>query len=177
MDQIRELRLTDGTSVRLDEEDFWRFWKSDLFMHNGYVCLRTEENRIRRLHREVMGVRDHRIVRLLDGDPRNCTKMNLQTLERSVLAQSRPAQGACKFKGVSPYRGRWQATIRIDGKLKWLGSFDTAEEAALAYDDAVLEHRGRTGVLNFPKRVRRRSSRDADGGVQEGPDAAGRPRA
>lgn len=177
MDQIRELRLTDGTSVRLDEEDFWRFWKSDLFMHNGYVCLRTEEHRIRRLHREVMGVRDHRIVRLLDGDARNCTKMNLQTLERSVLAQSRPAQGACKFKGVSPYRGRWQATIRIDGKLKWLGSFDTAEEAALRYDDAVLEHRGRTGVLNFPKRVRRRPSRDADEGVQGGADAMGDSRA
>jgi hypothetical protein len=156
MEQFRELRLTDGTVVRLDEDDFWRFWKSDLFMHNGYVCLRTEENRIRRLHREVLGIRDSRIVRLLDGNPRNCTKMNLQALERSVLAQSRPAQGACKFKGVSPYRGKWQATIRVEGKLKWLGSFDNPEEAAMAYDDAVLEHRGRAGVLNFPKRVRRR---------------------
>lgn len=125
-------------------------------MHNGYVCLRTAERRIRRLHREILSVRDHRIVRLLDGDPRNCTRRNLQVLERSVLAQSRPAQGACKYKGVSPYRGKWQATIRLAGKLKWLGSFGTPEEAAMAYDDAVLEHRGRSGVLNFPKRPRRR---------------------
>jgi hypothetical protein len=160
MEQIRELRLTDGSVVRVDEEDFWRFWKCDLFMHNGYVCLRTDEGRIRRLHREVLCVRDHRIVRLLDGDPRNCTKLNLQALDRSVLAQSRPAQGACKFKGVSPYRGKWQATIRIDGKLKWLGSFDCPEEAAMAYDDAVILHRGRSGVLNFPKKPRRRAAGD-----------------
>jgi hypothetical protein len=152
----RELRLSDGSIVVLDDEDFWRFWKIRLFLHNRHVCLRDETGRIRRLHREVLKIRDSRIVRFLDGDPRNCTRSNLQVLGRSTLATARPAQGACKFKGVSPYRGRWQATIRLEGKLKWLGSFDTAEEAARAYDDAVLEHRGRTGVLNFPKRVRRR---------------------
>lgn len=157
MEKTRELRLKDGTTVRVDEEDFWRFWKTDLFLHNGYVCLRTPEGRIRRLHREILDVRDARVVRFLDSDPRNCARVNLQVLDRSVLAQSRPASGACKYKGVSPYRGRWQATIRIEGKLKWLGSFDTPEEAAVAYDDAVLKHRGRTGVLNFPKRTRRRT--------------------
>ena len=154
----RELRLRDGSTVVVDEPDFWRFWKNTLFMANGYVCFRDEEERIRRLHREVLEVRDHRVVRLLDGDPRNCRRANLHVVDRSALALNRPSQGACKYKGVSPYRGRWQATIRLNGKLKWLGSFDTAEEAALAYDEAVLEHRGRAGVLNFPKRPRRRRS-------------------
>jgi len=154
---IRELRISDGTVVVLDDQDFWRFWKTKLFLHNRHVCLRDEEGRIRRLHREVLEIRDSRIVRFLDGDPRNCTRANLQVLDRSVVATARPAQGVCKYKGVSPYRGRWQATIRIEGKLKWLGSFDSAEAAARAYDDAVLEFRGRKGVLNFPTRVRRRS--------------------
>lgn len=152
----RTLRLTDGTTVTLDEQDFWRFWKEKLFLANGYVCYRDEENRIHRLHREVMNVQDKRVVLFLDGDLRNCTRANLHVQERSVLARARPSKGACKYKGVSPYRGRWQATIRVDGKLKWLGSFDTAEDAARAYDDAVLEHRGRSGVLNFPARPRRR---------------------
>lgn len=152
----RTLRLTDGTTVTLDEEDFWRFWKERLFTSNGYVCYRDEEGRIRRLHREVLDVRDRRIVIHLDGDPRNCTRSNLHIQDRGVYGRQRPAKGVSRFKGVSPYRGRWQATIRIDGRLKWLGSFDTAEEAARAYDDAVLQHRGRSGVLNFPTRPRRR---------------------
>lgn len=159
----RELRLTDGSRVVLDEEDFWRFWKEKLFIANGFVCFRNERGRIRRLHREVVGVQDKRIVLLLDGDPRNCTRANLLVQDRSVIARSRPSQGACKFKGVSPYRGRWQATIRIEGKLRWLGSFDSAEDAARAYDDAVLQYRGRSGVLNFPTRPRRRTREPASG--------------
>ena len=154
---IRRLRLSDGTTAAVDDIDFWRFWKQRLFFSNGFVCFRNERGRIRRLHREVVEVHDKRIVRLIDGDPRNCTRANLLIQDRSVLARARPAQGACKFKGVSPYRGRWQATIRIDGKLRWLGSFTSPEDAARAYDEAVLEHRGRSGVLNFPNRPRRRA--------------------
>ena len=152
----RNLRLTDGSTVTVDEADFWRFWKQRLFLSNGYVCFRNERGRIRRLHREILEVRDKRVVLFLSDDPRDCTRSNLLIQDRSVIARARPAQGACKFKGVSPYRGKWQATIRIDGTLRWLGSFPTPEDAARAYDEAVIEHRGRSGVLNFPSRPRRR---------------------
>ena len=159
MDQgTRDLRLSDGSTVAVDDRDFWRFLKTKLFLSNGYVCFRDPDSRIRRLHREIADVRDHRVVVFLDGNSRNCTRANLHVQDRSVLARSRPAQGACKFKGVSPYRGRWQATIRVDGVLKWLGSFDDAEDAAKAYDDAVIRYRGRAGILNFPGRKRRRAA-------------------
>jgi EREBP-like factor len=48
--------------------------------------------------------------------------------------------------------GRWVAEIKDSSqKLRlWLGTFDAAEEAALAYDSAARLLRGRNAKTNFP---------------------------
>jgi len=52
--------------------------------------------------------------------------------------------GAAGFKGVRRSKGgdRWKSEIEIEGKKRSLGIFDTAADAARAYDAAVL--------ANFP---------------------------
>jgi hypothetical protein len=59
--------------------------------------------------------------------------------------QSRPASG---FYGVSADRNRWRAQISYDGKSPYLGSFDTKQEAALAYDSKARSC-GKDKLLNY----------------------------
>ncbi|XP_021632259.1 ethylene-response factor C3 [Manihot esculenta] len=59
--------------------------------------------------------------------------------------------------------GKYAAEIRDstrNGIRVWLGTFDSAEAAALAYDQAAFSMRGSMAVLNFPVEMVRASLQD-----------------
>ena len=59
---------------------------------------------------------------------------NLRFATSSEQGSNRSYYNACGIRGVSQNSQKWKAEIRYKGKLCYLGSYDTKEEAGLFYD-------------------------------------------
>jgi len=106
------------------------------------------------LHRFILkppkGVRlDHE-----NGNGLDCRRTNLRLATAAQNCQNRRASNKHGFKGVTrdarQKTRQWRATLGGDKQRVTLGSFDTAEDAARAYDTKAKELYGEFAWLNFP---------------------------
>jgi hypothetical protein len=151
---VKELSLGKDRPVAIvDDEDFNRLNTYRWHIHSAGYAVRNHRGAdgvrtSRLLHHEVLRVNtevDHKNGNKLDNRKENLRVCTHSKNGANCKITQRNTSG---FKGVSFEKstGRWKAYL----STKTLGRFDTAEEAARAYDRVALLAYEEFAILNFP---------------------------
>jgi len=119
----------------------------------GYVR-RTEyvdgEKQNNLMHREILEVEDDLFVDHINWDRSDNRRENIRICSRSNNMMNRNVWGGNKFKGVDYHKTdrAYRARITSNGKMRLVGSFASAIDAAKAYDSAAIDAHGEFAVTN-----------------------------
>jgi hypothetical protein len=92
------------------------------------------------------------LVSAKNGDKLDCRLENLTYRSRATASRHRKTTSHTGYTGVYREHNRFRAVISINGKAKHLGMFDTADEAAAAYNRMSKGIYGEEGKLNKLKK-------------------------
>lgn len=156
--------LTEDNKMRyvVANNDSFIFDKQDLPLimahrwyieKNGYVATKIKEKTFR-LTRLLLSPDKNKYIDHINGNPRDNRRLNLRlsTFTENQRNMRIPSHNTTGYKGVSFRRDRnkFRAYISIGNKTKHIGYYDSAENAAIAYDNKARRIFGLFACLNFP---------------------------
>lgn len=159
---MAELVLSKGKIAVIDDDDFKRAshhsWHYRL-CHGGkeYASARID-GKLVQLHRFLLNETDtSKDIDHINGGTLDNRKCNLRSCTRTenICNAAIYASNTSGYKGVhfNKRDQKYQANIRINKKLKFLGYFKTASEAALAYNNAAVEAFGKFANINKLEKI------------------------
>jgi hypothetical protein len=105
------------------------------------------------MHREILNAKPGKVVDHANGNGLDNRRVNLRECTVSCNAMNKVGRtnGSSKYKGVTRVTLKsWIARIVKNYKIKNIGTFNSAKDAALAYDLFAVRLFGRFSRLNFP---------------------------
>ena len=136
----------------IDLDDFEKVNKYNWSINDaGYVW--CSSRKIGFLHRFILNLKNKEVmIDHIDRSPLNNRKNNLRMSTKSTNGMNRlkPISNTSGYKGVSfrQDRNKYRAYITLQQKTLHLGHYDTAIEAALAYNNAAILYHKEFAVLN-----------------------------
>lgn len=158
------IQLTKGAVAVVDETDAplvigeYR-WQLNSKGPHRYAQTRMLINGRRRtvqMHRIIMSAPSGMSVDHIDGDGLNNCRSNLRLVSRGQNRANsiKRKEAACLFKGVYKKDMKWGAQIsseKLPSSPWYIGTFDTAADAARAYDAVARILFSDHARLNFPR--------------------------
>lgn len=145
---VKSIFLQDGEEIFVDDEDYERVnqhtWFKDYSDNTRMIgTILPDRKRVSLTN----FIKEKSFQKEKNN---NFTKDNLSN-KGNHSRWSRPSyKSISKYKGVTwrKNRKKWVAFIKVDEKSKYLGSYKSEDEAAIAYNNAVMEYWGGNGYLN-----------------------------
>jgi hypothetical protein len=154
----KQIPLTQGKFALVDDDDFewlnqWKWYYKDGYAARNITVGKKKQKTIR-MHIEIMKPPDGMDIDHIHGDGLDNRKLELRlcTMPGNIANSKIRVDNVTGYKGVSFHkrRGKFISQIRVNNKLKHIGYYVTAEEAAHAYDNAAVVFFGQFARLNFP---------------------------
>ena len=136
------------------EEVLLRRW----YNNKGYVVThsKTDNRRLIYMHNIILGVtvpNNKVVAHHINGKGFDNRECNVKLVPAAVNIHNGKIRGISSYRGVTVNTAMrstkpWKAEIRFDGKYKYLGIYNTEEEAAEAYNKAAAQIYGEDAALN-----------------------------